>query len=77
MKNLNSHSNNTITLKKKTNIVSLLGINNKNPPPDFNNIKLKADEINEFDSENEERGSKLSDSTNSLDCELVGESCKL
>jgi hypothetical protein len=56
------------TLKKIPQVVKLLGLFNEKP--DFQNIKLSIEEINEFDSENEEKGSKMSDSSNSIDCDI-------
>jgi hypothetical protein len=65
---------NALVLKKIPNVISLLGINNDKP--DFINIKFKIDEIDDFDSENDEKGSKVSE-TSSIDCEIIGESVKL
>jgi hypothetical protein len=59
------------TLKKIPQVVKLLGLSNEKP--DFNNIKLSIEDIHEFDSENEEKGSKMSDSSNSIDCDIEGE----
>ena len=66
--------NNVLVLKKIPNVVSLFGINNDKP--DFNNIKFKIDEIDDFDSENDEKLTKVSE-TSSIDCEIIGESIKL
>jgi hypothetical protein len=76
-KEYNLSDNNTIFLKKKNNVISLNGINNEKP--DFKNINYKINEIgiNGFDSENEERGSKFSDSSQSLEYEIESENCKL
>ena len=59
------------TLKKIPQVVKLLGISNEKP--DFNNIKLSIEDVHEFDSENEEKCSKMSDSSNSIDCDIEGE----
>jgi hypothetical protein len=69
-------TNDTITLKKNKNVIRLFGTDNNKP--NFKNINFKIDEIyNEIDSENEERRSKLSDSSHSLEYEIEAESCKL
>jgi len=61
-----------MTLKKMPNIVKIFG--KSEGKPDFDNIKLNIDEIGNFNSDNEEKYSKRSDSSNSLDfdieCEL-------
>ena len=49
------------TLKKMPNIIKLF-----DPKPDISNIKLLVDEIGESDSDLEDKGSKRSDSSNSL-----------
>jgi hypothetical protein len=62
---LKSTQNDSITLIKFPNIISLFGVNNE--PPNFTNIKHQIEDINEIDLEHEERNSKRSDSSNSLD----------
>jgi hypothetical protein len=64
---------NVLTLKKVSNVVNLF---NK---PNFEDIKLKIDEINEFKPEFVEKiSSRMSESSNnSLDCEITGEITKL
>jgi hypothetical protein len=58
----------TITLKKFPNIIKLF---ESKPKLDINNIKLMAEEIN--DSDNDEKKSKHSNSSNSLmDFDVVG-----
>jgi hypothetical protein len=62
------NKNNFITLKKIPNIVKIFGLKNDNP-----NIKLKVDELKEFDSDFEDKISKLSDSSISIDLDIQGE----
>lgn len=64
--NGNSGMNSIFTLKKMPNIVELFGTSNGKP--DFDHIKLSIDEIKEIDIDNEDRKSRRSDSSNSLDC---------
>ena len=63
---------NFLTLKKPSNVINL------KDKPNFQDIKLKIDEINEFNSEIVEKiSSRMSESSNnSLDCDIEGESTK-
>ena len=62
-----------LNVKKKTNIIKLFGGNNEKP--DFQNINLKIDEIKDLDSDQEPNTTrKNSDSSQSLDCDIEGES---
>ena len=65
-------NNTSMTLKKKFNLVNLLGISNEKP--NFKEINFKIDEIHDFDAEKDERKSKLSDSAYSIDCDIECES---
>jgi len=64
--NGNNGMNSIFTLKKMPNIVELFGTSNGKP--DFDHIKLSIDEIKDIDIDNEDRKSRRSDSSNSLDC---------
>jgi hypothetical protein len=61
----------SLTLKKLPKIIKIFGFNNEKP--DFQNIKLNIDEIKDFDSDNEEIGSKNSETSNSIDFEIESE----
>jgi hypothetical protein len=61
----------SLTLKKLPKIIKIFGFNNEKP--DFQNIKLNIDEIKDFDSDNEEIGSKNSETSNSIDVEIESE----
>jgi len=74
MKKKELQSDNTMTLKKFPNIVKIFGKTEEKP--NFQNIKLIIDEIKEMDSDNEEKVSKRSDSSNSLDLDIECESNK-
>ena len=59
---------------KHPNVVTLFGDNDVHKKPLFHNINLEIDDIQEFGSDNEERKSKNSDSSNSLmDIDVVCE----
>jgi hypothetical protein len=68
MKKKELQLDNPITLKKFPNIVKIFG--KTEDKPNFQNIKLIIDEIKEMDSDNEEKCSKRSDSSNSLDLDI-------
>ena len=57
---------NTVILNKFPNVIKLFGNNNKSLKPIFENINLKIQDIKDFDSDNEEKKSRKSDSSNSL-----------
>ena len=59
-----SEKNSIFTLKKIPNIVKLFGDNNNNMS--LNNLQLQIDEVTDFDSDNDEKKSKKSDSSQSL-----------
>jgi hypothetical protein len=61
----------SLTLKKIPKIIKIFGFNSGKP--DFQNIKLNIDEIKDFDSDNEEIGSKNSETSNSIDIEIESE----
>lgn len=64
-------SNSIFDINNFPNVVTLFGENNK---PKFKNINLQIDEINDFDSDNDEKKSKKSDSSNSLaDFDIISE----
>lgn len=68
---LNIENKNTgfFTLKKPSRVVKLLGLNS-DEIPNFQNIKLR---VNEIDSDNdEEKETKMSESSNSIDCDIEG-----
>jgi len=67
--------NSVFTLKKLPNIVELFGANNVKPV--FEHIKLSIDEIRDIEFDNEDRISKRSDSSNSLDCDVECEKPKI
>lgn len=65
--------NDTVTLKKYPNVIKLFG-NEKSCKPKFENINLQINDIKEFDSDNEEKKSRKSDSSNSmLDFDVISE----
>jgi hypothetical protein len=68
---LEINKNKSLTLKKLPKIIKIFGFNNEKP--DFQNIKLNIDEIKDFDSDNEEIGSKNSETSNSIDFEIESE----
>jgi hypothetical protein len=67
--NSKESENAPFTLKKMPNIIKLFGINNEREKPDFDNIILSIDNIDEFDDKDEIK-SKRSDSSNSLGCDI-------
>ena len=72
--NENSGMNSIFTLKKIPHIVELFGTSNDKP--NFDHIKLSIDEIKDNDIDNEDRKSRRSDSSNSLDCDVECEKLK-
>ena len=73
-KNENSGMNSIFTLKKMPHIVELFGTTNDKP--NFDHIKLSIDEIKDNDIDNEDRKSRRSDSSNSVDCVVECEKLK-
>jgi hypothetical protein len=67
---LNIKNKNTgfFTLKKPSRVVKLLGLNSYETP-NFQNIKLK---LHEIESDEEEKETKMSESSNSIDCDIEG-----
>jgi hypothetical protein len=59
---------NIFTLKRQPKIIKLFDTNNEKP--DFENIKLSINEVKEINSDNEEIGSKFSESSYSLDFDI-------
>ena len=72
--NENSGMNSIFTLKKMPHIVELFGTSNDKP--NFDHIKLSIDEIKDNDIDNEDRKSRRSDSSNSVDCVVECEKLK-
>jgi len=68
-------SNSTVTLNQFPNVIKLSGMYNKKSSKTlFDNINLQINDIKEYDSENEEKKSKKSDSSNSLlDFDVISE----
>ena len=63
-------SNSIFTLKRIPHIVELFG-HNATGKPNFENIKLSLESIKDFDYEdNEDKKSRRSDSSNSIDCDI-------
>jgi len=70
-RDIKTKSKKSLTLKKLPKIIKIFGFHNDKP--DFQQIKLNFDEIKEFDSDNDEIGSKQSETSNSLDVEIESE----
>ena len=70
-KEMERNQEKSLTLKKLPKIIKIFGFSNEKP--NFQNIKLNIDEIKDFDSDNEELGSKNSETSNSLDIDIESE----